>query len=109
MDEGGDPESPPLLISTLQFAEKEAAPKTQYYPSQHSPTLLLGLRVMSGMGSSNASHHAPLAPSGLPTTSRGIYYLFPSISINNMELEFHDGLHNKQNRSIAHKTSLCEQ
>lgn len=29
MDEGGDLESPPLLVSTLQFAEREAAPKTQ--------------------------------------------------------------------------------
>ena len=87
--------APALLISTLQFAESEAAPRTHCPPSQHPTTLPLGLGAMSGTGSSSTSHQNATIPSGLPTSSHGIYYLFPSISINNMELGFHDGLHNK--------------
>lgn len=87
--------APPLLISTLQFAESKAAPRTHCHPLPAPPNPLLGLRATSGTDSSNTSHQSATIPSGLPTSSHGIYYLFPSISINNMELGFHDGLHNK--------------
>lgn len=51
MDEGGDPESPPLLISTLQFAESEAAPRTHCHPllAPPNPSPGIGSGVWHGL------------------------------------------------------------